>query len=207
MAQRLSAQPAQLIGAYALASAGAVLGIGFQVYATYRLPEFLDAARLTAALEQGLMVGSIFGLGIFLARLPVERLGGLHAAPRLLAGALAGSAAIGSALFVYHALFLHTPPAGPLIAIGSALIALGFAAGGLLPRRSLRLLCSTTAVFLAITGTWWIHRLLADSPAALTPLFPYDYDWRPAQVWQTAFAVAVLMGSLGNAAGLEPDEG
>jgi hypothetical protein len=110
-----------------------------------------------------------------------------------------------SALFIQHALFLHTPPSGPLILAGGALIALGFACSGLAQARALKILIPSAAAFLAIAGTWWWHRMLADSPARLTPIFPYDYGWPAAQIGLIALGVSLLLG-LGGAPGLAPDE-
>lgn len=70
---RLTFEPARLFGAYMLALVGATFGIGSQVYLIYRLPEFMDAARISTSLERGLIIGSIFSLGIVLARVIVER--------------------------------------------------------------------------------------------------------------------------------------
>jgi serine/threonine protein kinase len=204
--QRLTAQPARLVGAYALAFLGAALGIATQVYLTYRLPEFMDIPRITSSLEQGLIIGTIFGLGIFLARLIVERFPGPGASLRVLLGTAAGAVGMNIAMFVFHVLFINTAPAGIPITLGCVLIALSFSIGGLIRRRWIKMLISITAVLVAIMGTWWVHRILAASLTDLTPLFRYDYTWSTTQVLLTAVAVALWMGIFGNLVPLSVDD-
>jgi serine/threonine protein kinase len=201
--QRLTAQPASLAGAYFLALTGSAAGIVFQVYLTYRLPEFMDIPRIAASLEQGLIVGSIFGMGIFLARGIVERFHGTHAMPGVLFGTLAGTLGMNIALLIFHVVFLNTPPEGMLITLGCILMALSYALGGLIRRRWIKMLISTLAVFSAIAGTWWAHKALAASATDLTPLFRYDYNWPAAQVLFTALLVALPAGILGNLVDLD----
>jgi hypothetical protein len=204
--RRLSVQPGAMLGAYALALAGAASGIGFQIYITYRLPDFLDLTRLTSSIEQGLIIGSIFGLGLFLSRLIVERFQESPALARLLAGALAGTLVINTALLFFHMLFLNTPPSGILITLGCTLIAAGHAVGGLIRPRAVRMLISTAGAFLAIAGTWWVHAAFAATPLALTPMFRYEYTWPLTQAGLAALAVSLPMGIFTNLVRLEAIE-
>jgi hypothetical protein len=191
-------QPARLMGAYALALLGATLGIGAQVYLTYRLPQFMDVARISSSIEQGLIVGSIFSLGILLTRVIIERFSVANALLRVLIATLSGAALMNLALFIFHVLFINTPPSGPLITLGCLLIACIHATGGLLHRRWVRMLLSVGGIFLAITGSWWIHRRIADSVTEWTPFFRYDYTWSLAQISLTAMIVALCMGVSAN---------
>lgn len=196
--RRLLQRPVSLIAAYVMALFGTALGIGAQVYLTYNLPDFLDIARITTSLERGLIVGAIFGLGILLIRVIVERFSTAGVLMRLIPAALAGLVTMNIALLVFHILFLSTPPRGFAITAGCALIALAFALGGLSHSRLLKMFVSSLAVLAAIVGTWWLHVNFAASTLDLTPLFRYDYAWSMMQVSLTALIVSLPIGILGN---------
>jgi serine/threonine protein kinase len=195
---RLTQRPVTLIGAYVLAFLGAALGVGAQVYLTYNLPNFLDIARMSTSLEQGLIIGSIFGLGIFLSRVITERFHTSNAFLRVFLGTLAGGAIINIAFLILYILFRNTPPSGFLLTLGSLLIGLTFALSGLIRSVLLRIVLSTVSIFVAITGTWLLHVNLADSSLQLTPLFMYDYAWPLARVLLTALGVSLLISTFGN---------
>jgi hypothetical protein len=196
--QRLIQEPVSLVGAYMLALLGVALGVGLQVYLTYNLPDYMDAARITTSLEQGLIVGAVFGLGVFIIRVVMERFQASAAVLRVLVGTTLGSIGLNMALLIFHVLFLNTPPHGFLITAACGLIALTFAVGGLFRSRLLRMVLSSVSVFLAILGTWWIHTNFAASLVDLTPVFRYDYAWTLTQVALTALGVALPIGILGN---------
>jgi len=196
--QRLTQQPVSLIAAYMLAFLGAAFGVGLQAYLTYNLPAFLDIARISNSLEQGLIIGSVFGLGIFLTRVITERFQVANAFLSVLLGTLAGGLVISIALLIFHVLFLGTPPMGILIPLGCMLIALTFAVGSLIRSRLIRMFLSSASILIAIMGTWLVHINLATSPVELTPMFRYDYTWPLAQVIFTALAVAFSIGIFGN---------
>lgn len=196
--QRLTQQPMYLIGGYIMSFLGAALGVGLQVYLTYNLPNFLDIARFSTSLEQGLITGVVLGLGVFLPRLIVERFQTSKTIPRVLLGAIAGGVITNIAVLLFHVLFLNTPPRGFLITLGCILIAFAFGVGGLIRFRPIKMLLSSLSIFLAIIGTWLIHVNVASSQVELTPLFKYDYTWSLAQVAFTALAVSFSLGILGN---------
>jgi serine/threonine protein kinase len=196
--QRLIQKPVSLVGAYFVAFLGASLGVAAQVYLTINLTGLFDSARLTLSLERGLITGAIFGLGIFLTRAAVERFHTSRLLPRLVAGILAGALLMNLALFVFHVLFLRTPPHGFLIAAGCFVIALAFAAASFTPSYPLRALLVSLVVFGVILAGWWIHIRFASAPEQLTPLLRYDYAWSLAQVAMTALAVSLPIGILGN---------
>jgi serine/threonine protein kinase len=195
---RLIQESVSLIGAYMLAFLGATLGVGIQVYLTYNLPNFLDAARITTSLEQGLIVGAVFGLGIFIIRVVMERFQASAALPRVFVGAIMGGISMNLALLIFHVLFLNTPPSGFLITAACMLIAFTFAVGGLFRWRLLRMFLSSVSVFVSIMGTWWIHTHYAASLVDLTPFFRYDYAWSLTQVSLTALGIAFSIGVFGN---------
>jgi serine/threonine protein kinase len=196
--QRLTQQPMNLIAAYMLAFLGAALGVGLQVYLTYNLPNFLDTARMATSLEQGLIIGSVLGLGIFLPRLLVVRFQAASAFLRVFLATIAGGVTMNIAFLIFHVLFLSTPPRGFLITLGCVLIAFTVALGGLIQSRLIKMLLISVSIFLAIIGTWWLHINLATTPVEWTPLFRYDYAWPLAQVIFTALAVACSVGISGN---------
>ncbi|HSK86833.1 MAG TPA: hypothetical protein VK880_00645, partial [Anaerolineales bacterium] len=168
---RLTEQPMSLIGAYVMAFLGASLGVGIQVYLTYNLPSFLDIARFSISLEQGLIIGSILGLGIFIPRLMVERFQTSNSLLRVLLGMVPGGLVMNMAFLIFHVLFLNTPPRGFLITLACMMIALTFATGDLIRSRLGKMLLASLSIFAAIVGTWWLHINLAASQLQLTPLF------------------------------------
>ena len=196
--QQVIQQPASLIGAYALALLGSAFGIGLQVYLTYNLTNLFDNVRITLSLERGLIIGSVFGLGIFTTRVIMERFHGYNPFLRVVLGTISGGLGMNIALFMFHVLFLSTPPKGILITAGCILIAFAFAVGGLFHSRLVGMLLSVVSIFVAITGTWIIHTNSAASQLELTPIFKYDYAWPLTQVSFTALGVALLIGILGN---------
>jgi hypothetical protein len=181
-----------------LAFLGAALGVGFQVYMTYILPDFMDTARFTTSLVQGLIVGSVFGLGVFIIRVVMERFQASAAALKILVGTLMGGLILNIALLVFHVLFLNTPPHGLLITAACGMIALTFAVSGLFRSRLPKMLLSSASVFAAIIGAWWLHTNFAASLSDLTPLFRYDYAWPLTRIALTALGVALPVGILGN---------
>lgn len=196
--RRLIQEPVSLMGAYILAFLSAALGVGLQVYLTYNLPDFLDTARITTSLIQGLIVGAVFGLGIFLTRVVMERFQSSPVVPRLFTATVLGTLVLNTALLILHLLFLSTPLRGLLVTAACGLIALSFAVGGLFRSRLLRMALSSIAVFVAIVGTWWLHTHYAASLMDLTPFFRYDYAWTLTRVALTALAVALPIGIVGN---------
>lgn len=196
--QRLIQEPVSLMGAYALAFMGAALGVGLQVYLTYNLPDFLDTARVTTSLIQGLIVGVIFGLGIFTMRVVMERFPSTSVLLRIFVATLLGTLGMNAALLIFHVLFLSTPPHGLLITAACGWIALAFTLGERLRSRLLRMVISSVAVFTAVVGTWWVHANYATTLMDLTPVFRYDYTWSLGRVAFTALAVALPIGILGN---------
>ena len=177
---------------------GAALGIGLQVYLTYNLPNFFDIARIATSLEQGLIIGSVFGFGIFLIRVIVERFRTLNVLLCLLLGTLVGGLVMNIALLIFHILFLNTPPRGFLIPLGCIMVAMTFAVGGMIRSRLVKMFLSSISILVAIIGTWLIHINLTISTVELTPLFRYDYTWPLTQVSITALGVAFPIGILGN---------
>lgn len=196
--QRLIQKPVSLVGAYFVAFLGTSLGVAAQVYLTINLTGLFDTARITISLERGLITGFVFGLGIFLTRLAVERFHTSRLLPRLLFGTFSGALTMNLALLIFHLLFLRTPPQGFLITGGCALIALAVAAGGLTRSYLFRSLLTTLAVFTVILAAWWLHLRYASAPEQLTPFFRYDYAWSLTQVAMTALAVSLPIGILGN---------
>jgi serine/threonine protein kinase len=196
--QRLTQQPLNLIAAYLLAFLGAALGVGLQVYLTYNLPNFLDIARMTTSLEQGLIIGSVLGLGFFFPRLLVERFQASNTFLRVFLATIAGGILMNIAFLIFHVLFLSTPPSGFLMTLGCLLIAFTLAVGGLMRSRLVKMLLTGVSIFIVIVGTWWIHINLATSQVEWTPMFKYDYTWPLAQVVFTALAIAFAIGIPGN---------
>ena len=196
--QRLVQQPVNLIGAYMMAFLGASLGVGIQNYLTINITDLFDNVRITLSLERGLIVGSVLGLGIFMARVIIERFTASGILIRIALGTILGGLGMNIALFIFHVIFLNTPPQGFLITAGCLLIALTFSIGGLLRSRVVRMILSSASIFIAVTGTWLIHANYAASSLELTPIFRYDYTWSLTQVSSIALSIALFMGVFGN---------
>jgi serine/threonine protein kinase len=198
IAQRLTQQPVRLIAAYVTAFLGAALGVAVQVYLTYNLTDLFDNARITLSLERGLITGTIFGLGIFIVRVAMERFDTSRILPRFLIGTFAGGGAMNIALLVFHVLFLNTPPNGILITAGCLFIALAFVFGGLTRSYLVKVLSTCAAITIAIAGTWWLHVNFAVTNLDWTPIFKYLNTWSMTQVLLTALGVALPISVLGN---------
>lgn len=195
---RLMLQPVNLISAYTLVFLGAAFGFAIQVYLTYNLPNFLDTVRITTSLEQGLIVGSVFGLGIFLTKLINERFRATSISISVILGTVIGGLGINVAIFLFHILFLNTPPQSFLITAGSLLIAFVFSMNARISSKWIKIFLSTISIFVAILGTWWIHFNYAAAPVELTPMLRYDYQWPVNQIAWTALAVSIMVGVFGN---------
>ena len=204
--QRLIQRPVNLVSAYFIAFLGAAMGIGLQVYLTYNLTDLFDNVRITLSLERGLIIGSIFGFGIFLTRVIIERLEASNTLLRVLVGTIAGGLTINIALFVFHILFLNTPPRGWLITLGCIMISFTFSISGLIRPRLVKMFISSASVFLAIVGTWWMHTTFAASTVELAPIFRYDYAWTLTRVSFTVLGISLSIGILGNLISLTPRE-
>lgn len=195
--QRLIQQPSNLIGAYFITFLGAALGVGIQNYLTYNLTDLFDSLRIISSIERGLIVGSVFGFGFFLIRVIVERLRASNAFLRVIIGTIFGGLMLNTALLILHVIILQTPPTGWLIPLGCVMTSFAIAISGLFRARLVKMFLSSASIFIAITGTWWVHINYATSNLELTPIFKYDPAWSPAQVSFTALGVALLIGIFG----------
>jgi serine/threonine-protein kinase len=196
--QQITTQPTRLAAGYATALIGSTLGIASQIYLTYRLPDFLDLTRISSSLIQGLITGFVFGLGIFLSRLIMERFKKASFFVRFSFASLIGALVMSAALFLFHLLFLNTMPAGWLIPLGCFVIACSYSVGGLIPWRFVKMMLTMASVVAAIVGTWLIHVNFSAAITDLTPLFQYDATWSLIQISFTAFCVSLGVGVLGN---------
>jgi serine/threonine protein kinase len=190
--QQLLRDRATLVRTYLSSALGGALGLGFHVYVVYRLPSFLDAARILNALGGGLLFGLLLGLGIFLTRLVANRLHILPLAPRLALGVGVGALVVNLSIVSYYNLFLSTEPTGWPIAMGSVLIALGFGAGAALTgSRLLRILLSATSIGLGIGLSWQAHLL----NTWLDPILNYEYGWPVQRTALMIVVTSLLMAS------------
>jgi hypothetical protein len=189
-----------------LAFFGTFLGASLRVYLTYRLPDFLDFERIFLSLEHGVFLGAGFGLGILLAKLLVERFPEIRASLRLGIASLAGGLVLNMMLFTYNVLFLKTIPSGLLAPLGCFLIAGGYATAGLYPLRLPKILASTTAIFVALAGTWIGHLTLSLTTYPMVPVFYYDYAWNLAQILGINLLISLTMGIFPNLVNLAAAE-
>ena len=204
--QRLIQHPANLIGAYFMAFLGAALGVGMQNYLTINLTDLFDSLRIISSIERGLIIGSVFGFGIFLIRVIVERLRTSNTFLRVTAGTILGGLILNIALLILHVIILQTPPMGWLITLGCVMISFAIAISSLFRTRLVKMFFSSASIFIAISGTWWVHINYATSNLELTPIFKYDPAWSLAQISLTALGVALMIGVFGHLVNLAAKE-
>ncbi len=183
---------------------GFALSFGLRAYLTYCLPQFMDTLRFTSSLERGIILGIIFGFGIFITRVIAERFPESNAFLRVGLGTLLGGTMLNIAIFTYDVLLNNTVPQGILISASSVLISPGYASGGLVRLRPVRMIISATTVMAALAGSWWGHILLTRAAVSMTPIFFYEYLWSPMQVLLTMLLVALPMAILGNLGNFSP---
>jgi serine/threonine protein kinase len=205
IARKLIDQPLVLLMVYGWIVLGTALSIGLQVYLTLRLMKIMDFDRLLISLERGILLGVLFGLGILIVRIIVERFPESNAVIRVSLAALLGGLLLNIAKFIFDVLILKTVPQGILmISAGSLLIALGYALSGLVRLRLVKALITMAAVLTALAGTWWGHLMLSRAGITMTPLFFYDYLWTSSQVLITMLIVALPMSIISNLGELSP---
>jgi hypothetical protein len=168
------------------------------------MPEFLDSFRITRTFEHGIILGIIFGFGIFVTRVIVERFPESNTILRIGLATLLGGLLMNVAIFIYDVLFLDTVPKGILISAGCFIIALGFAVSGLMHGKVVRMLITAAAVLAALAGSWWGHLLLSRSGINMTPLLFYEYLWTSSHVLIIMIIVTLPMSILSNLGDLSP---
>jgi serine/threonine protein kinase len=203
---RLSIQPMTILSAYVVIFLGALLGFGIPVYLIYRLPNFMDLTRIIISLERGAFMGIPLGFGILLTRLLVERLGKIRLGYRLGLATAAGWLVIATSFILYDLLILKNFSFSPGMILGSLLIALGYAACGMLTRSWLRFLISLAAVVTALAGSWWLYLYLRTLGIIVAPIVYFDTTWSAIQVLGTILLASLPLAILGNLIRLVPRE-
>jgi hypothetical protein len=187
--KQLISDRANLSRAYLFAALGSALGIGYTIFATYRLPSFLDTARILNSLGGGLFFGPLIGLGIFLTRLIVHRLRHTPPVLRVLMGILLGGIIVDLSFYGYHVLFLDDNPRGWLIPFGAFLMITGFGLSAeFFSSRFVRALTSALSTALGLSLSWlWSMRFM------LTPMIYYESEQRVASLLHI-FISALMIG-------------
>jgi serine/threonine protein kinase len=197
-ATRVAANPGALLRIFGLASIGATIGSGLQVYLTYRLPNFMDLTRIGISIERGLFMGLFFGFGIFLTRLLVEFLPIKKSFNRAAIASLAGGFVLTTGLMLYDLLFLNTLPGGILYILGCFLIAVGYAISEFIRQPLVKMLTTLACIFAALAGTMYAHLLLSKSPFGMSPIFYYEYSWSAVYILGTILLVSLPFAVFGN---------
>ena len=164
-------RPLSILTVFLMAYFGSALSVGLQNYLVIRIPDYMDAVRISVSLERGLFLGAFFGVGISLIRLIVERFPNSKVLPRLVAATVIGGLIFSIGLFIYDILLVQVDLSGMLFLAGCMLAAFGFALGGLIRPRLLRMLVAAAAVFLALALTWIIHLMLLNAGATFRRCF------------------------------------
>ena len=203
MLGRFIDRPLSLLTVFLMAVFGSAISIGIQNYLIIRIPDFMDAVRISVSLERGLFLGAFFGVGITLIRLIVERFPNSKALPRLVVAAVIGGLIFSIGLFIYDILLIRVDLSGMLFLAGCVLAAFGFALGGLMRHRLLRMLVAAAAIFLALALTWIIHLVLLNAGTNISPLFYYESTWSTWQIGGTMLIFSLPISFFGNLLNLD----
>ena len=201
---RLGERPERLLQAYGWIVLGVALTVGMQVFITYRLPQFMDTLRILSSLERGGIFGLLFGLGILVSRVTVERFPESKKGLRVLAGVFLGTFLLNAAVFIYDVLLNEIVPTGLLLTTGCLMVALGFSLAGLARKAGIRMLIALPFVFAAISITWLLHLALLQAGIEMTPLFYYDVSWPQAQILLTILVISLPMAGISTLGSLDP---
>jgi hypothetical protein len=196
--RRLSARPLTLLKAYGFSLIGTVLGFGSVAYISYRLPRFLDSIRITVSLERGLFLGILFGSGLFLTRLIMERFPNHNRLAKIVAAILVGGGVLSLAVLSYNVLILNSPVSGILLPLSCLFVATGSAVASLRKNRLYKSCISLATIFTALAGSWWIHSNLAGASINLTPIVAFENTASITQVLALTFTAALPMAILTN---------
>ncbi len=203
MLGRLIDRPLSLLAVFLMAFVGSAISVGFQNYIIMRIPDYMDAVRISVSLERGLFLGLFFGVGILLIRLMVERSGSSKVIPRLAIATIVGGLFFSIGLFAYDILMVQVDLSGMLFVAGCMVVAFGFAQGRLMPSGLLRMLVTAGAVFLALALTWIIHLVELSASVNLSPLFYYEYTWSAWQIGSTMLIFSLPISFFGNLLSLD----
>jgi hypothetical protein len=136
----------------------------------------------------------------------VERLGKIRLGYRLGLATAAGWLVIATSFILYDLLILKNFSFSPGMILGSLLIALGYAACGMLTRSWLRFLISLAAVVTALAGSWWLYLYLRTLGIIVAPIVYFDTTWSAIQVLGTILLASLPLAILGNLIRLVPRE-
>jgi hypothetical protein len=205
MLGRFIERPLSLLVVFLTAYFGSAISVGLQNYLIIRIPNYMNAVRISVSLERGLFLGAFFSAGILLIRLIVERFPHSKAIPRLTIATIIGGSIFSIGVFTYDVLMVKIDLHGMLFPAGCLLAAFGFAQGSLMRSRSLRILVAAGAVFSAVALTWIIHLVLLNAGHDLSPLFYYEYTWSPWQILGTMLIFSMPISFFGNLPGLSTE--
>jgi len=170
--QQLLSEWSSILKVYLTAALASALGLGYHVFATYRLPSFLNSARILNTLGSGLLFGPILGLGIFLTQFAIHRLRNISTTLRTAIGVIIGGGIVNISFYTYHLLFLDSNPSGWLMSLGSFIMALGFGVGAsYFNSKRIRAPLSVLTTGLGFGLSWALSTSLK-----MTPMIYYETD-------------------------------
>jgi serine/threonine protein kinase len=180
-----------LVRTYLAAALAGILSLSLYVFISTRVPSFVTYSRILNTLGSGLLFGPVIGLGIFLSRWVARRLNIFSSTTRVLLGTVLGGFTISLSIMLFHILFLGAAPTGPLITLGSLVLALGFSLMNTSERPIwLQILGSGAAAAVGLTATWAIYL-----NTNLTPMLYYE-ESQPLQTALLIGAVSALLGGV-----------
>jgi serine/threonine protein kinase len=187
--KQLLSEWSSLLKVYLTAALAAALGLGYHVFATYRLPSFLNSARILNTFGSGLLFGPLLGLGIFLTQFVTTRLQNVSTILRTAIGVIIGGGIVNLSLYAYHLLFLDSNPIGWLMSLGSFIMILGFGVGaGFFHSRRIRALLSASTTGLGLGISWAFSASLM-----MTPMIYYEVD-QPVETFFHICITSLMIG-------------
>jgi serine/threonine protein kinase len=206
MLGHLIERPVSLLAVFVAAYFGSAFSIGLQNYLIIRIPNFMDAVRISVSVERGLFLGTFFAVGILLIRLIVERFPDSKALPRLALSTLIGGSIFAIGFIAYDSLMVKIDLHGLLFLAGCMLCAFGFAQGNLTRPGSLRITVAAGAVFSALALTWIIYLNLLNNGLNLSPLFFYENTWSAWKIIGTMTLFSLPISFFGTLLDLSPED-
>ncbi len=170
--EQLAERRSKYLRSFFLMALGVGMGIGFYVFASFRLPSIFNTARILSTLGSALLIGPIIGAGLFAAETLVSYLTIMKKAPRLLLASAIGTVFVSTGFIGFHTLFLDNPPSGALIVLASLLIVFGMSLTSLWDiSKYIRSTLITLLTGVALWGSGYFS-----IGTELTPLLYYDLN-------------------------------
>ena len=189
--RQLNADPPGALRMFLRAAAGNGFGLALMVFVVYRSLTFIDNVRVLNSVGQGLIFGSIYGLGVGLARYVRSALGKNVGPLRWLLASILGSAILTFGFSLYHTLVYNDTIELPVSLLCAVLYVSGFVLTAAMSRW-FRLFGSALGIAAAYLIPWWLY-LRPDS--TIQPPFFFD-EANPAAAVVLVVISALLVAAI-----------